>query len=129
MSNSNEFLLATYRVGQSISALYDYTNAPAQIIVSSSSGKGFFNNSITSTTSQKLYKNGTQIGVNNSTNNSTPSNYPLYLGAVNDENSSVVGYNSNQYAFCSIGDGLNDTEASDFYTAVQTFQTTLSRNV
>jgi hypothetical protein len=36
---------------------------------------------------------------------------------------------TNQPAFASIGDGLTDTEASDFYTAVQAFQTTLSRNV
>ena len=34
---------------------------------------------------------------------------------------------SNQIAFISIGDGLSDTEAANFYTAVQAFQTTLSR--
>ena len=28
------------------------------------------------------------------------------------------------YAFASLGDTLTDTEASDFYTAVQAFQTT-----
>jgi hypothetical protein len=32
-------------------------------------------------------------------------------------------------AFSSIGDGLTDTQASNFYTAVQAFQTTLSRQV
>ena len=36
-------------------------------------------------------------------------------------------YFANQIAFISIGDGLSDTEASNFYTAVQAFQTTLSR--
>jgi hypothetical protein len=36
---------------------------------------------------------------------------------------------ANECAFASIGDGLTDTEASNFYTAVQAFQTTLSRNV
>ena len=47
----------------------------------------------------------------------------------------VGGYNSGGYyaitecAFASIGDGLTDTQASNFYTAVQAFQTTLSRNV
>ncbi len=38
-------------------------------------------------------------------------------------------YANREYAFASIGDGLNDTEAANFYTAVQTFQTTLGRNV
>jgi hypothetical protein len=34
-----------------------------------------------------------------------------------------------QYAFASIGDGLTDTEAANFYTAVQAFNTTLGRQV
>ena len=38
-------------------------------------------------------------------------------------------YESSRFAFASIGDGLTDTEASNFYTAVQAFQTTLSRQV
>ena len=42
----------------------------------------------------------------------------------------VAGFYSNrQLAFASIGDGLTDTEAANFYTAVQTFQTTLGRQV
>jgi hypothetical protein len=48
--------------------------------------------------------------------------------AVNDS-SGVVQYSTKQCAFASIGDGLTDTEASNFYTAVQAFQTTLSRQV
>lgn len=36
---------------------------------------------------------------------------------------------TNQYSFISFGDGLTDTEASSFYTAVQTMQTTLNRQV
>ena len=38
-------------------------------------------------------------------------------------------YTNRNLAFASIGDGLTDTEAANFYTAVQTFQTTLGRNV
>ena len=34
-----------------------------------------------------------------------------------------------QYAFISIGDGLTDTEANNFYTAVNAYQVALSRNV
>jgi hypothetical protein len=43
---------------------------------------------------------------------------------------SVAGTASaNECAFASIGDGLTNTQASNFYTAVQAFQTTLSRQV
>ena len=51
----------------------------------------------------------------------------IYLGAAN------VGfptwYSNKECAFSSIGDGLTDTDVSNLYTAVQTFQTSLSRNV
>jgi hypothetical protein len=124
---SNEFLLASRRSGLSISALYDFTVSDVQI--ASSSGQGFFNGTITSNTSQKLYKNGSSIGSNTLLNLSTPSNYPIYLGAVNNQNGGAVEYTQNQYAFSSIGDGLTDTQAANLYTAVQAFQTTLGRQV
>jgi hypothetical protein len=38
-------------------------------------------------------------------------------------------YGTCEIAFGSMGDGLTDTEASNFYTAVQAFQTTLGRQV
>jgi hypothetical protein len=49
----------------------------------------------------------------------------IYLSASRNN----ANYNGNQIAFSSIGDGLTDTEAANFYTAVQAYQTTLSRNV
>jgi len=43
---------------------------------------------------------------------------------------SGIGQNTaNQCAFAAIGDGLTSGEAASLYTAVQTFQTTLNRNV
>jgi hypothetical protein len=38
-------------------------------------------------------------------------------------------YSTKQCAFASIGDGLTDTDAANFYTAVQAFNTTLARQV
>jgi hypothetical protein len=52
----------------------------------------------------------------------------MYLGGFNESNISTF-YGNKQIAFASIGDGLTDTEAANFYTAVQAFQTALSRNV
>jgi hypothetical protein len=51
-----------------------------------------------------------------------------YLGADN-RIGVAVDFSSKQCAFASIGDGLTDTEAANFYTAVQAFQTTLGRQV
>jgi hypothetical protein len=42
---------------------------------------------------------------------------------------SLIAPSNRQTAFASIGDGLTDTQASNLYTAVQAFQTTLSRQV
>ena len=125
---SKEFLLATGRSGQEISALYDYGNANAQIVLSTSDGRKFLQNSITSTTSHKLYRNGSVVGTNTNTNNTEPHNVNIYIGAVNGA-VAPVEYASSQYAFASLGDGLNDTESSNLYTAVQAFQTTLGRQI
>ena len=40
-----------------------------------------------------------------------------------------ANYFNNELAFSSIGDGLTNAEAANFYTAVQAFQTTLGRQV
>jgi len=49
----------------------------------------------------------------------------IYLAKSRNNNNFFNGDN----AFTSIGDGLTDTEAANFYTAVQAFQTTLGRQV
>ena len=55
-------------------------------------------------------------------------NAKIYLSALSNNNSPTQ-YSNRQCAFACLGNGLTDTQASDFYTAVQAFQTTLSRNV
>ena len=73
---------------------------------------------------KKYRLNNTQIF--NSTEASTGLNTSsIYLGASRNN----ANYNGNQLAFASIGDGLTDTEASNFYTAVQAFQVTLGRSI
>ena len=44
-------------------------------------------------------------------------------------NSSVLWPSSKEFAFAFMSSGLNDTDNLNLYTAVQTFQTTLSRQV
>jgi hypothetical protein len=54
----------------------------------------------------------------------------VYFGASNVSTSNTAFYFSpRENAFASIGDGLTDTQATALYNAVQTFNTTLSRQV
>ena len=53
---------------------------------------------------------------------------PYYIGAYNN-NGTVGSFDSNEIAFYHIGDGMSDVDAANFYTAVQTYQTTLGRNI
>ena len=53
---------------------------------------------------------------------------PYYIGAYNNNGTAGL-FDSNEIAFYHIGDGLTDVEAANFYTAVQTYQTTLGRNI
>jgi len=64
-----------------------------------------------------------------STNASTSlTTVAIYFGG-NNANGTPDTYSTAQCAFASVGDGLTDTDASNFYTAVQTFNTTLGRQV
>ena len=51
----------------------------------------------------------------------------FWIGAFNSGGSPY--YSTKECAFATIGDGLTDTEATNFYAAVQAYQTTLSRQV
>jgi hypothetical protein len=60
--------------------------------------------------------------------NSGISTRAVEIGCVNDSGTRQY-FSNREYNFVSIGDGLTNAQASDFYTAVQAFQTTLGRQV
>jgi|688.fasta_scaffold157554_3 hypothetical protein len=92
----------------------------------STDSRGFSSVATNGTRLQNLYKNG--ISIVNSTGSGSFANNNLYLGAANGGGTALY-FSTKQYAFCSIGNGLNATNQSNFYTAVQTFNQTLSRQV
>ena len=107
-----------------------YENGTHSISVSNTNSQGLFIGTSTSSTSAKLYKNGSSIGTSASTQARTMFANNVYFGASNISTSnSAVYFSARQNSFASLGDGLTDTQASNFYTAVQAFQTTLSRQV
>ena len=103
---------------------YPRIHATNSGISNTSSSLGhFIANRITST-EIRARQNGVLKQVTNAS--VVKNNSVFHIGAAN---SPLPYYSPRQYAFSSIGDGLSDTEAANFYTAVQTFQTTLGRNV
>ena len=73
------------------------------------------------------WKNGVKLATSTGAS-TTKQNFNIYLGALN--NSGAASFpTGKQCAFASIGDGLTDAESANFYTAVQAYQTTLSRQV
>jgi hypothetical protein len=79
-------------------------------------------------TAETLFINSTKYETNTASNNRIPNNI-IYIGSNHSHLGVAQQFTDAECAFSSIGDGLNDTEASNFYTAVQAFQTTLSREV
>jgi hypothetical protein len=102
------------------------TTILSDITVSNSQtdARGFSLGTRTSTTNN-LFKNNTKVNTASGSGANAP--FSIYVGALNL--GGLYGLTNNQFAFASIGDGLNDTEAANFYTAVQAFQTSLNRNV
>jgi len=86
---------------------------------------GFYSTSRTSSTLLKMYKGNSTLVTSTTAQTSLLPNSQFYLMALD-----ASQYRSDrEYAFFTIGDGLNDTEQSNLYNSIQTFQTTLSRQI
>jgi hypothetical protein len=103
---------------------YGYMGELNNTTAANGDSRGFFTMSRSSSTQLYFYKNGAALGTNpKSSNSSSLNSQSIIIGSTNAQ------FSNREYAFASIGDGLTNTQASNFYTAVQAFQTTLSRNV
>lgn len=89
---------------------------------------GFYTGSRTASNVIKLFKNNSNVATGATASTSNPTTN-IIIGALNQ---GTAGYNyrtTKECAFASIGDGLTDAEALNYYTIVQAFQTTLGRQV
>jgi len=89
-------------------------------------GQGFYCGTAI-TTNSKYFKNGVSQ-ITKALSVSTISTINAYISAFNEDNTSAY-YSPRQCAFASMGLGLSDAQTLAYYNAVQTFQTTLSRQV
>jgi hypothetical protein len=81
-----------------------------------------------SSTVQTFYQNGVQKAQRTGFSTTGDINLNIYLSARNFDGSAEK-FSDRQLSFASIHDSLSTTEAANFYTAVQTYQTTLGRQV
>jgi hypothetical protein len=87
----------------------------------------YVSNRLTSTNSL-LYRNG--ILLRNATSNSVAPTLALNMALMaRNLNGSIREYDSRQYSFAFMGQGLTPTENLNLYNTIQTFQTTLGRQV
>ena len=81
----------------------------------------------TSSSVVNAWRNSTKVATDSKNSTSQPTiNY--FVGARNN-GGSAGNFDAKQYGFYHIGDGLTDTEASAMYTSVQSYQTSMNRQV
>ena len=95
-------------------------------ITNTISSLGFFMSNRVNATEIRAFQGNTLKLITNSSSNKV--NVSIYIAAMNRP-IGIGFFSPRETAFASIGDGLTDTEAGNFYTAVQAFQTTLGRQV
>jgi len=112
--------------------LFRFNNGTSFSSIASTNTQGYYLGTRTASNVIKTFKNGVVI-ISGTNLSSATSAYPVFLGATNNVGTGTTNtpqyYSTRQCAFASIGDGLSDAEAANFYTAVQAFQTTLNRNI
>jgi len=123
---ANYLILNNFSGGTSIYAQLN-TSGPDYIQATITNTQGLFIANRTTSTVVNLWSNSSKVATDSKTSTARPA-VKLFLGARNNIGP-ASGYDNKQLAFASIGDGLTDTEAANFYTAVQAYQTTLARQV
>lgn len=98
---------------------------------SNTDSRGFFQMTRRNSSEYIVSKNTTKNTISQTATDTSPfSNTNTIPIAAITIAGTPLGYSGREYAFMYIGNSsLNNTELDNFYTAVQAFQTTLSRNV
>lgn len=106
---------------------YIRANTDTYSNVSNADSLGHYIGTRTGASATKGYKNGS-VAITGTTSSTSPNSLNLYICCRNNNGTADL-FTTRNYAFASAGTGLSDTDASNLYTAVQAFQTTLGRQV
>lgn len=124
ITTDSSYLITRYSNNLAYIGIGDISYATS---TSSTNSQGFWIGATNGGSTQKLYLNGTSIKSGTAASGNLANNN-IYIGAAN-ANGTAKFFSDKEYAFATIGDGLSDQEATNLYTAVQAFQTTLGRQV
>ena len=105
---------------------YNMVNAKNVLGFSQGNSDGFQAVSRTASTGFENYNKTTQTSVTKTSD--TRNSFNIYIGARNNANTAEL-YSNRNISSVTIGDGLNSTEIGNLRTAINTYQTDLSRNV
>jgi hypothetical protein len=99
------------------------------IIYTANPSTGFFFSRRTSSTFNESYRNGVSLGTTTASTTNLPA-FNFYFGATNNSGTATF-FCSHQIAFGVLGGSasMTNTDASNLYSTIQTFQTTLGRQV
>lgn len=123
-----QFFIRTSAAGGSDVLADSYTGG-SRIVAANPNAQGFYIDSVASGVSHKVFKNGAQLG---STATGSGDVTLVVVGLTifaQNINGSIGAFSNRECAFASIGQGLSDAECANFNTAVQAFNTALSRAV
>jgi hypothetical protein len=101
----------------------------AWISYSDTDSRGFYISNRTASNVVNTWRNNVKKATGTTPSLLPVGNVSYTLGVNNVAVGAKQYYSTKEQAFAFIGDGLTDTEAGNFYTAVQAFQTALNRNV
>ncbi len=125
----------TNMLNADFAGLYDGTSLknlmyPTTALTYTTSLQGFnwFGVDINTTTHRSIFKNGVRVAFADGYSAISP-DHKVYMAAVNRAGTSYGDNFAGIYSFAFASNTLNSTEALAFYNAVQTYQTTLGRQV
>jgi hypothetical protein len=119
----NSIILARY-----LQRFYGHLNQAADTFTTNTNSLGFYLVSRTASNVIKLFKNASLVLNATQLSTSIPTN-TITISAWKQTSLLISRYSNRQCAFATIGTGLTDAEALNLYNTIQTFQTTLGRNV
>lgn len=127
--NINYLDMAVYYtpLSQAITEQYYGGSSAGELLANTVNSQGYFVASRESSANLFISKTGSSVGSISTTGGVLPGT-EIYIGAYN-AGGAQSNYSTRAVALASIGDGLSTTDAANLYTAVQAFQTTLSRQV
>jgi hypothetical protein len=112
------------------SAIFDspFAAGATRITVTTATPRGLLLGVRRASTDRQLYKNGSSIGTNVTSNNDALNNISPYIFGQNPGASGSIFYSNNTIGFVITGLALSTAEVSTLSTIINTFMTSLNRN-